>query len=651
MNRRKKRIAERVGAYVRDRYSKSVEARRELFDQMKECVRLMDGDHEADVDGVDVDVNIVAPITRGVKSLLRDILGNDADDPFTVAATPVADLPADVETRLVQRIAQQMPQIMQVVQTEEDFEQFLQAARNSAVLAMNREAVRRARGMETKVKDDLKEADWPAAFDAFLDNFCLYPYAVLKSPSMRMKRWKEWDGMTMVASERLLPMVENISPFDFGWAPNAGNIAAAEYLWERRPVGADELLDMANEDGYDPEMIEYIFEQLPAGYAEPYDDGREVEKPVEESELNPDDSVLPDELGYYDAIGFYGRIKGEYLREFGVEVDDDRRWYESIVWTIKDIPFQVTLNPDPIGARPFHVASYDAIPGQIAGRSPAMKLQDVQRVCRAAVRALIRNMAYASGVVGEVEVDRIADDDDPRVLQANVMRLVNAARSGQAGTAYAFHKIDSNAAELMGVFDKFYALGYEVIGIPRMAFGGTEGLGTIGRTSGGMALIMNQASKTLKDALRSLEGKAVVPVVQGFIDWNNSEGDDPSIKGDVRAYARGVSGILERETMREKLAWALQSIAPLVSAGVVPPAAAQRLLYALFQANGVDTEGVLPDFDMMAALGADATMAGIEAAGVPGADGGTGLQPPGSEVTLDGRSANAAGAIENMNSL
>ena len=84
---------------------------------------------------------------------------------------------------------------------------------------------------------------------------------------------------------------------------------------------------------------------------------------------------------------------------------------------------------------------------------------------------------------------------------------------------------------------------------------------------------------------------------------------------------------------------------------MVPPAAAQRLLYALFQANGVDTEGVLPDFDMMAALGADATMAGIEAGGVPGADGSTGLQPPGAEVTLDGRSANAAGAIDNMNSL
>ena len=647
MNRRKKRIAALLGAYTRKRYEASVEARRALFDQMKECVRLMDGDQEPDVDGVDIDVNIVAPIVRGVKALLRDVLGNAAEEPFTVAATPIADLPKDVETRLVTQIAQRMPEVLAVVESEEQLDQFLQAAKNSAVLAINREAVRRARGMEAKVKDDIREAGWVDEFDQFLDNFTIYPYAVMKSPSPQVVPQKEWQGDQMIVFDALTPMIENISPFDFGWAPNAKDLKSAEYLWERRQIPADQLLDLAQTSGYDPEMVDYIFEQLPDGYVEDYDDGGEAAKEVAETALNPTETVEPQSVGYYDAIGFYGRIKGEYLKEFGVEVDDERRWYEAVVWTVKDIPFQVSLNTDLMGLRPFHVASYDAIPGQIAGRSPAMKLQDVQRVCRASVRALVRNMSYASGVIGEVEVDRLADNDDPRLLQANVMRLVNAARSGNQSTAYTFHNIDSHAGELLAVFDKFYALGYETIGIPRMAFGGTEGLGTIGRTSGGMALVMNQAAKTLKDALRSLEQKLIVPVIQGFIDWNNAEGDDPSIKGDVRAYARGVSGILERETQREKLTWALQSIAPLVSAGVVPPAAAQRLLYALFQANGIDTAGVLPDFDMMAAIGADVG----EAGGIPSAGGEDGLQMPGSEVTLDGRSADAAGAIENMNSL
>ena len=647
MDRRKKRAAERLGAYVRGKYELSVRSRRDLFDTMADCVKLVEGNHEADVDGVDVDANIIAPIVRGVKSLLRDILGNDYDAPFTVVATPVATLPADVEQRLVEEISRQYPQIAGMVQSPGQLDQFLEVARNSAVLAMNREAAKRARSMEQKVKDATTEGGFTSAFDAFLTNFLTYPYAVLKSPSPQVKTWKEWDGYQVVATTEVVNTVENISPFDFGWAPNATNVESSEFLWERRAIGADELLDNTGPEGYDPEMVNRVLKELPYGHVEPYDDGSDVPKEVDESLLDPVDTSEPEKVGYYDAIGFYGRIHGKDLEAFGIEVEDDRRWYEAIVWTINDIPVQATLNPDPAGARPFHVSAYETMPGRIAGTSVAMKLKDVQRVCRATVRALVRNMAYASGVIGEVEVDRLADSEDPRLLQANVMRLVNNSRMGGSSTAYHFHNIDSHAGELMGVFDKFYSMAFELIGIPRIAFGGVEGLGTIGRTSGGIAAVMNQASKTLKDALRNLEADVVVPVVQGFIDWENQYGDDPAVKGDIRAYARGVSGILERETQRERLGWALQSIAPLVSGGMVPQEAVLRLLYALFQSHGIDTEGILPDFDGQAAMSSD-----LGAGGMPGATtDGSGLTGPPGGITLDGRSANAAAAIENSNSL
>ncbi len=650
MNRRKKNIATKLGAYVRQRYTLSTEARQELFGILTDCVRLMDGDHAPDADGVDVDVNIIPPIVRGVKGLLRDILGNSADEPFTVQASPHTDLPADVEARLVQGIAQRLPEVAPYIQSTEQLDRFLQIARNSAVLAMNREGTRRARKMEAKVKDDMHDAQWASAFDDFLMNFCIYPYAVIKSPSPQVIQWKEWAGDRLVFSARLVDMCENISPFDFGWSPNATSIATAEFLWERRRIGADELLDYAGEDTYDSEMIDHIFDKLPDGFDEPYDNGGTIPPVIKDVEGEVTDAVEPAQVGYYDAIGFYGRIKGEFLKEFGIEVDDERRWYEAEVWTVNDIPFKVALNPDPAGNRPFQIASYDAAPGQIAGKSPALKLQDVQRVCRAAIRALVRNMALSSGVIGEVQADRLADDDDPRVLQAHIIRLVNASRAGNAGPAYTFHDVNSHAAELVAVFDKFHALGYEMLGIPRIAFGGTDGLGTIGRTSGGISMVMNQASKTLKDALRSVESGIIVPVVQGFIDRNNMYSDDETIKGDARAYARGVSGILERESQRERLAWALQSIGPMVQAGLVPPEAATRLLYALFQANGIDTEGILPDFDAQAALGADVQAGGLPPGGAPQAQPTPSLEGP-SGATLDGRSANAINAIDNMNSL
>lgn len=648
MKRRKKTISEKLGAYVRERYRLAAEAKRDLHDSLTRCVELLSGISAPDADGVDVSMNITAPIVRGVKGLLRDILANDMDAPFTIAATPIPELPREIEDRLAAEIQRAMPDINMLtggdpVRNEELFKKM----RNTAVLMMNREASKAARKMETQVKDDLLDADWGTGFEDFLYNLSAYPFAVLKVPSPRMKRVKRWNGRRLGVEEKLVRKAENISPFDYFWAPNS-TPDYKEYEIERRKIGADELLALLTEPTYDAELIEHILDTLPDGHTEPYPDGRDLAP-------TGDDSIVPDavdsdaintDVGYYDALGFFGRIKGKYLKEFGLDVEDERNWYEAEVWTIDDIVFRVALNPDPLGDRPFRVASYDALPGQISGSCPTLRLEDTQRVCNAAIRALIRNMALSSGVVGEVDAGRIADDDDPRILQAHVLRLVNPGRNGDNRTAYHFHTIESHAAELMGVFDKFLAMGYEVLGVPRMAFGSTDGLGTIGRTSGGMSMVMNQASKTLKDVLRAVEKKVIEPGIQSFVDWQLLYSDDPTIKGDIRVYARGVSGILEKESQREKLSWALQSIGPLVTAQVIPQQAVLRLVYQLFQAQGIPTDGILPDFDGDEAGAADMAML---TGGAP--QGGGQLALPGSETQLDGRSANAMQAIESMNSL
>lgn len=648
MKRRKKTLSDKLGAYVRERYRLAVEAKRDLHDSLTRCVELLSGISPADADGVDVSMNITAPIVRGVKGLLRDILANDMDAPFTIAATPIPDLPRDIEERLGQEIIRALPQINELTGGDEQAnEKLFKKMRNTAVLLMNREASKAARKMETQVKDDLLDADWGPNFEDFLYNLSAYPFAVMKVPSPRMKRVKRWNGRRLGVEERLVRKAENISPFDYFWAPNS-TPDYKEYEIERRKIGADELLSLLNEPTYDADLIEHILDTLPDGHTEPYPDGRELPP-------TGDDAIVPDavdatpvnlDVGYYDALGFFGRIKGTYLKEFGVEVEDERNWYEAEVWTINDIVFRVALNPDPLGDRPFRVASYDALPGQIAGTCPTLRLEDTQRVCNAAIRALVRNMALSSGVIGEVDAGRVADDDDPRVLQAHILRLVNPGRNGDNRTAYNFHTIESHAAELMGVFDKFHQLGYEVLGVPRVAFGSTDGLGTIGRTSGGMSMVMNQASKTLKDVLRAIEKKVIEPGVQSFVDWQLLYGTDPTIKGDIRVYARGVSGILEKESQREKLGWALQSIGPLVTTKMIPQQAVLRLVYQLFQAQGIPTDGILPDFDSDDASSADMAML----TGQPPAGGGQ-LALPGSETQLDGRSQNAINAIEGMNTL
>lgn len=117
---------------------------------------------------------------------------------------------------------------------------------------------------------------------------------------------------------------------------------------------------------------------------------------------------------------------------------------------------------------------------------------------------------------------------------------------------------------------------------------------------------------------------------------------DQTIKGDIRVHARGVSGIVERETQESKLQWALQSLAPYMQvidpatqAPIIPPEAIKRILYQIFKSSGISTEGIFPDYDLQSAVSMDMQ----------------GLNPMYQGGTMDGRNAAAGQAIANQNGL
>lgn len=180
-----------------------------------------------------------------------------------------------------------------------------------------------------------------------------------------------------------------------------------------------------------------------------------------------------------------------------------------------------------------------------------------------------------------------------------------------------------------------------LVGIPRLAFGNTQGLGTLGRTAGGMSIVMNQSTKSIKHALRMLEKGVIEPVIQDFIDYELRTSDDPEIRGDVRVYARGVSGMMEQESKNADLEWALQSLAsmagvidPNTQQPIVPATAIQRVLYQLFKNKGLATDGIFPDFDRQEAVN--------QILGAPN-------NPTNELPQLDGRSPDAAAAINQAN--
>lgn len=643
-SKKHERLVEELGQYVRVRFDTAKETKREHYDVLLDCLRQVRGELLAcetiDPD-IDVNFNITSPIVKGIVGLIRDVFANSIETPFTIKSTPQPDLNQDMSRNVMSAVMQQLQNMPMM--TPDMIEQAMaeqgQLLKNAAMQEQQKLANLAADKMNTLVQDRLRDADWLRQFGDFIYNFVVYPTAIIKTPAVTVRPWKKWNGQRMVVEHKLVRGVENISPFDFYPAPNAQSVQDAEYVIELRKCSRSELVSYFTAPGYDQTGIRQVLSEMPTGYLEPREDGKDHNPEVDTAEYHI--GMEDDAQGFYDCVGFYGAIRGELLEEFGVEVGDPDLSYEAEIWTVNDIVIKAVLNPDIIGQRPFYAASFEPIPGAFWGECPVTRLRDVQRVCTSTIVAMVRNMGLASGVLGEVESDRIIDDDEVNVILPNTIREVKSV-IGNQGRAYNFYTVPDISAQLLNVFERFMQYGYEMIGIPRVAFGSTENIGTLGRTSGGVAMVLNQASKSVKFALRVLEENIIEPVVQSYIDYELMYSLDTTIKGDIRVHARGVSGIVEKENQESKLQWALQSLGqylgvqdPQTGQPIIPARAIQLLLYQVFKSSGISTEGIFPDFDLEAAVTQDMS----------------GLNPMYQGGTIDGRNANAGQAIANQNSL
>lgn len=634
-------LIDTLGDMVVSRFRKAREAKMPHYNDMMDCLKLMNGQplSAPSGDGPDIVMDISSPIVKNIVGLIRDIFVGSTAQPYTINATPVVELPEDVEAQLLEKIERELETFIAINGGDVNAVRAQVTEMRAAVqLEENRKANVAAERLRTIIADRLYDADWEAQFIDFIDHFCIYPAAIMKAPAVNTRTVMRWDGTTVSPTTETVRQVENISPFDFFPAPYATDIQTADYVIERRRLTRNELLQLGSASGYDVDVIAEVFEANPNGAPLPYGS-------VDDDDISDTDIGDKTDMDAFDALGYYGRIRNDLLAEYGIEFAEEEMHgaSEAEVWVVGGRVIKCLLNPDPLGRRPFYKACFEKVPSSFWGASPAMKLRDTQRVCTASVRALVRNMQYSSGPIGEVRKGAVKDGHAPNAIIPHTIRVVEEDTFGSGAPAYRFYTVPSLSNELVALFDKFMGYGYELIGIPRVAFGSPQGLGTLGRTAGGVSIILNQSTKAIKQALRMIESGLIEPVVQEFINYEIRTSNDPDIRGDIRVYARGVSGLMEQESKNGDLEWALQSISSMVGVvdpttgqPIVPATAVQRILYTMFKNKGLSTEGIFPDFDRQEAFGE------ITGQAMP-------QNPTDSLPNLQGRSPNAEAAIAAAN--
>ena len=549
-----KPVIQGLAAHVRKRWDVARISKRQLEERMLQCLRQRNGEYDPDKlaeiqrqNGSDIFINLTSVKCRAATSWLRDaLLGTGHDKPWSLDATPEPTLPPEVVQSLQADMAMQLQTLMMSGMQPPSQEQLREIAlqmKDAAMRKAKEEAEERVDRMELKMADQLVEGGWIEALDEFLDDIVTFPYAVLKGPVKRKRKSLEWVNGKLVPQEQIVNEWERVDPFMLYWAPWAWNINDG-FVIERHKLTREDLQALIGVPGYNDDAIRTVLDEFTGGGLKEWL-WADAQKAQAEGK-NTTYAIITDDL--VDAVQLWDSVPGKDLREWGLsekEIPDPSLSYPCEVWLIGTTVIRAVLNYDPLGRKPYYVTSYENVPGSVAGKGVADLCRDAQAMVNASARALANNMGISSGPQVGVNVSRLPPGEDITEMYPWKIWQFQSSEFNDGSQPLTFFQPQSNASELMSVFEKFSARADEDTMIPRYMTG--ESTPGAGRTSSGLSMLISNAGKGIKQVIANIDHNVIVPAIERLYQDNLRYAQDPDLIGDVKAVARGASSLVVKE--------------------------------------------------------------------------------------------------------
>lgn len=530
-------------------------------------------------------IGLCALKARAAASWLVDIIMNNIDKPWTIDPSPEPELPEELMEQAIQVLLQELPSFNTYDALKDRAMQV-----KSALQAINQKQAQDAtQRMDTRINDQLTEGDWVNTYAQFVDDLTVFPTAFIRGPIECNVPRPEWDGNKFEVKQKVIPKVRTISPFDMYPSPNATSINGAEYIIEGKEWEHSEVYELIGVPTFIEGNIRQVLKEYREGY-KPHKLEDSVRRYLE------DRRATMQMKRPLEVVIFNGKVEGRYLIENNVMVEDPQKFYEAEVWVIGAYTIRAVLNPNPMGVRPIYGTSFVKVNNSIWGQSVIDVVYDVQRVCNSAARAVVKNMAYSSGPIGEVVNDRLADSDDETDVRPYKIFRVGPDITGTGAPAFRFHNVDSVAPDLMGVFEKFNKMADDLSGVPAYVLGNPDVAGA-GRTLGGLSMLMGNAAKGIKNVQASIDRDIIAPIVSALYYYNMIVSTDMGIKADAKVVARGATGLLQRELAQSNTISILQLLTPYVQGGFIDKTALDYILREVLQNTGLPIDKIIPDPD------------------------------------------------------
>lgn len=547
--------------------------------------------------GSTVYARVIAAKCRGATSLLREVyLG--PEKPWGLDPTDDPVLPDNVNDSIDKLVQTEIQNQIRLGGTPDvdKIKQRTEELAHQAKMAGKKKARDEAVKAEDRLNTILEEGEFYQSLAEVLSDIPLYPFGCLKGPVVRMVPTVQWVNGEAV--EQVIPRMfwSRCSPFDIFWSPGVSRIKDAD-ICERKRLTRTDLNDVLDLPGYNQENIRAVLDLYGNGGLRDWLDPTDAERAWHENKENP----VFNQNRLIECLEYHGHVQGRLLIDYGMpreQIPDELRDYMVQVWVVGQFVIKVQLSPSPRKRHPYFVTSFEKVPGAILGNGLPDILEDVGDVCNAALRALVNNLSIASGPQVVVNDDRIAPGADNNEMYPWKRWHVNndPANANNAEKPVDFFQPNSNANELLVVYEKFTQIADELSAIPRYVTG-SDRMGGAGRTASGLAMLMGNAGKLLQTVAANIDRDIMEPGLQELYDLIMLTDESRIFRGDESIVVRGVEVAVQRETNRQRQLEFLQTTANPIDAPIMGLKGRAQVLRTVAHTIGIDGDSIVPSDD------------------------------------------------------
>lgn len=608
-------VIQGLAAHVTKRWQVARLAKRELEERMLQCLRQRNGEYDPDklaeiqqMGGSEIYIQLTSVKCRAATSWLRDtLLGTGSDRPWSLEPTPEPTLPPDVIEQLKARMAAELMAMYNsgIQPDPNQLAQMAQSMRDQEMRQRKEEAETRVDRMMDKMEDQLIEGGFQKAFNEFLDDIVTFPYAVMKGPIKRKRKTLEWQNGQLVPVETIRNEWERIDPFMIYWAPWAWDLGDG-YIIERHKMTREDLEALIGVEGYSEAAIRSVLDEFTLGNLKEWLWSDSAKATAEGKNLTY--ALHTDDL--VDALQLWDNVQGKMLIDWGMskdEIPDPQLSYPCEIWLIGNVVIRAVLNYDPLGRKPYYLTSYENLPGSVDGKGVTDLCRDSQDMVNGSARALANNMGISSGPQVGVNISRLPAGEDVSQMYPWKIWQFQSSEYNDGSQPLNFFQPNSNAQELMAVFEKFAARADEDTMIPRYMTG--EHVAGAGRTSSGLSMLISNAGKGIKQVINNIDQNIIIPIIERLYQDNLRYSQDPDLIGDVNIVAKGAQSLVikEAEAMRRNEFLQLVLNSPVAQQIVGMNGTAELLRDAARNLSG-NVDRIVPDRQQMSVIQQQAQM-------------------------------------------